>query len=97
MCLGLFRRRPAVSRVAYVADFPSMSAGALFRVLTRAPLSYRVVRQTGSHRRLVSSTGYPTFSFAYHDGRTLPGFAVRKVLVRDVGLTEDKALAILRR
>jgi predicted RNA binding protein YcfA (HicA-like mRNA interferase family) len=34
--------------------FPSMRASRLLALLVREPLAYRVVRQRGSHRRLVS-------------------------------------------
>jgi len=73
-----------------------MKADALLRVLLRAPLSYRVVRQRGSHRRLVSANGYRPITYAYH-GRTVDGARVRQVLVDQVGLTVDQALSILGR
>jgi predicted RNA binding protein YcfA (HicA-like mRNA interferase family) len=85
-----------MSRVTCVPEFPSMDANMLLRILMREPLAYRIVRQKGSHRRLVSANGYRTFTFAYHS-RTVRGFRVREVLVDEVGLTEDEALAILRR
>jgi predicted RNA binding protein YcfA (HicA-like mRNA interferase family) len=73
-----------------------MDADKLLRVLLRAPLSYRVARQRGSHRTLVSANGYPKILYSYH-GRTVSGARVRHLLVRQVGLTPDKALAILGR
>ena len=73
-----------------------MSASALLRVLMCEPLSYRVVRQKGSHRTMVSGTGYPRILFSYHS-RTVSGARVRHLLVRQVGLTEAEALHILRR
>ena len=93
----LFNPGTGVSRLGCVPEFPSMSASALLRVLMREPLSYRVVRRKGSHRWLVSAHAYPSFSFAFHDRQELSGGVVRKVLVRDVGLTREQALAILRR
>jgi predicted RNA binding protein YcfA (HicA-like mRNA interferase family) len=72
-----------------------MRARRLLTVLARPPLSYRVVRQTGSHRRLESSAGYPPLTFAWHDGVTIAPGAVRKVLVKEVGLSAEDALRLL--
>ncbi|HEX2264812.1 MAG TPA: type II toxin-antitoxin system HicA family toxin [Solirubrobacterales bacterium] len=63
-------------------------------MLERKPLSYRVARQTGSHRRL-RSPDYPPLSFAFHDSATVPPWTVRKILVSDVGLGEDEAQKLL--
>jgi predicted RNA binding protein YcfA (HicA-like mRNA interferase family) len=54
-------------------------------VLARPPMRHRVVRQTGSHRRLNSAAGYPPLTFAWHDGATIAPGLVRKVLGRQVG------------
>ena len=51
--------------------FPSVKARRLLAVLMREPLAYRVVRQSGSHRRLVSDR-YPPITFASHDRDSLP-------------------------
>lgn len=77
-----------------VPTFPSMKGRALERVLLKAPLNYRVARQSGSHRRLVAP-GRPPLTFSYHDGDTVPPGVVRKILVKDVGLTESEALELL--
>jgi len=71
-----------------------MKARVLLRVLERRPLSYRVIRQTGSHRRL-QSPSYPPLTYAFHAGETIAGGVVRKILVRDVGLSEAKARELL--
>jgi predicted RNA binding protein YcfA (HicA-like mRNA interferase family) len=71
--------------------FPSLSAREMLAVLTRKPLAYVVVRTSGSHRRLESPNGYPPLTFSFHDGDTLPSGLVRKILCRDVGLTEQQA------
>jgi predicted RNA binding protein YcfA (HicA-like mRNA interferase family) len=92
---GVFTYGPGVSRVDCVPEFPSMDANKLLRILLREPLAYRVVRQKGSHRTLVSANGYPKILYSYH--REVGGSSVRDVLVRQVGLTVDEALAILRR
>ena len=71
-----------------------MKAKRLLALLTRDPLSYRVVRQSGSHRRLVSDN-YPPLTFAFHDSDTESTVVVRKILERDVGLTAEQATDIL--
>lgn len=72
-----------------------MKAMALLRVLERAPLCYESVRVNGSHRRMESNTGYPPLTFAFHTGQQLPPGVVRKILTRDVGLTDTAALDLL--
>ncbi len=71
-----------------------MKAKRLLALLTRDPLSYRVVRQSGSHRRLVSDN-YPPLTFAFHDSDTVGPVVVHKILERDVGLTAEQATDIL--
>jgi len=66
----------------------------LERILTRAPLWYRVVRQTGSHRTLEAS-GRPTLRLSSHDRQELPGSMIRKILVHDIGLSDADARALL--
>jgi predicted RNA binding protein YcfA (HicA-like mRNA interferase family) len=77
-----------------VSQFPSMRAKHLLAVLERKPLSYRVVRQSGSHRRM-EAPGRPSLTFAFHDKATIPSGLVRKVLTKDAGLAEDEALKLL--
>jgi predicted RNA binding protein YcfA (HicA-like mRNA interferase family) len=74
--------------------FPAMKAKRLLALLERQPLSYRTVRQTGSHRRMESPC-YPPLTFAFHDRATVPSGLVRKILTRDVGLAEDEARELL--
>jgi predicted RNA binding protein YcfA (HicA-like mRNA interferase family) len=74
-----------------------MKARQLLAVLMRPPLRYRVVRQAGSHRRLKSAAGYPPLTFAWHDGATVTPGLVRKVLVRQVGLSAQEALQCLKK
>jgi predicted RNA binding protein YcfA (HicA-like mRNA interferase family) len=79
-----------------VPDFPSRKARQLRRVLEREPLAYSAATGTGgSHTKLMSANGYPELLFAFHDGQTLPPGLVRKILVKDVGLTPEAALALL--
>ncbi len=75
--------------------FPSLKGRELFAVLRREPLAYDVARQKGSHRTLESSNGYPKLMFSFHNNATIPPGLVRKVLVRDVGLDEARALELL--
>lgn len=76
-------------------DFPSLKAQRLLAVLMREPLAYEVVRQRGSHRTLESRNGYPKLGFSFHDGVTVPGGAVKKILVKDVGLNQAEARDLL--
>jgi predicted RNA binding protein YcfA (HicA-like mRNA interferase family) len=77
--------------------FPSLRASRLLALLQREPLAYRVTRQRGSHRRLVSDRGLPPITFAFHDHVTIPPGVVRNILVEQVGLSESLALTIVRR
>lgn len=38
---------------------------------------------------------YPPVTFSYHDGATVPPGVVRKILVKDVGLTEEEAVRLV--
>jgi predicted RNA binding protein YcfA (HicA-like mRNA interferase family) len=71
-----------------------MKAGRLLAVLERKPLGYRVVRRSGSHRRLEASSR-PPLTFAFYDKATISASLVRKILLRDVGLAEDEARKLL--
>lgn len=70
--------------------FPSLKAKALEKIIESvcgAP-----VRQTGSHRQYRSPNG-GTFTYAFHGSDTVGPALVRRILVRDVGLTMDEAKA----
>jgi hypothetical protein len=67
-----------------------------FRTLLTRQLSYTVVRSTGSHKTL-KADGRPNVTFAFKDSQELAPNQVWKVLIRDVGLTEDEAEAVLKR
>jgi predicted RNA binding protein YcfA (HicA-like mRNA interferase family) len=73
--------------------FRSLKARELYRLLERE-LGYQVTRQTGSHRTMEAS-GRPTLHLAFHDGQSIPPGLVRKILVKDVGLSGDEAMALL--
>ncbi len=76
-------------------DFPSLKARDLERLLRKAPLNYSIARRKGSHRRLTSPT-YPSLTLAYHEGVSIPPGMVRKILVKDVGLSEEQAMRVIR-
>ncbi len=71
--------------------FPSLKAKQLMKVLKRKPLCYRVVAQTGSHRKLESDKGYPPIDFVFHDKVEVPPGLVRQMLCHHIGLTEKEA------
>jgi predicted RNA binding protein YcfA (HicA-like mRNA interferase family) len=75
--------------------FPSLRWPQLLRILERDPLRYHVVRQRGSHRTLRSDAGYPELHLAFHDRASIPPGLVRKILLRDIGLTESQARSLL--
>lgn len=62
--------------------------------LLKRKLGYEVLRQEGSHRTLVAQ-GRPQLTFAFHDGVEIPPHLVRKILVKDVGLSEVEAAKLL--
>jgi len=66
----------------------------LRRILESEPLSYRIIRQTGSHRTM-EAVGRPILHLSFHDHQEIPGGLVRKILVRDVGLSDAEARALL--
>lgn len=75
-----------------------MRGRALLRLLARQPLGYQEDpsrSRRGSHRTLISE-GRPALIFAFHDRQEIAPGLVRKILIRDVGLTEEEALAHLR-
>lgn len=75
--------------------FPAMKWPQLKRVLERQPLDYRVTKQSGSHRTMESDS-HPTLWLAFHDRAELAPGLVRKIMVKDIGLSEDEALELLR-
>lgn len=72
---------------------PSMKSGDLLRIVTG--LGYVEVRRKGSHRRLVCE-GKQSLTFAFHDGQTVPPGLVKKILSKDVGLTDEQIQDLLR-
>jgi predicted RNA binding protein YcfA (HicA-like mRNA interferase family) len=72
-----------------------MKARELRRVLERKPLSYTLSRAKAGSHAILKSDNYPQLVFAFHDNQTIPPGLVKKILVRDVGLSEEEALALL--
>ena len=63
----------------------------MLAILTGQPLEYEIERQSGSHRIMKSKKGYPQLTFSFHDGQSLGPVVVKKILTKDVGLSEDEA------
>jgi predicted RNA binding protein YcfA (HicA-like mRNA interferase family) len=78
-----------------VSQVPSLRGRDLLKVLRSDRLGYSIVRQKGSHRRLVSSTGYPPLTFAFGDNEMIGPTMVKKVLMQGVGLTEEEVVEVL--
>ena len=76
-------------------SFPSMQTKKLLRILMRAPLNYRILRQKGSHRVLISNA-HPRIQVGYHENHEVSGSYVRDLLLNDVGLTMEMAREVLR-
>lgn len=72
-----------------------MKANDLLALLERKPLRYSTVRTNGSHRRLESAAGYPALTFAFHSNQTISPGLLRKILTRDVGLTDEQVRLLL--
>jgi predicted RNA binding protein YcfA (HicA-like mRNA interferase family) len=73
-----------------------MKARQFRRVLERPPLGYEGDRSKGGSHFWLEAEGRPRLRFAFHDGETLPPGLVRDILMKQVGLTEDEALDVLR-
>jgi hypothetical protein len=79
------------SRVS--GEFPSLKARQLLCILGH--LGYRVSRHGGSSHRWLAAEGRPTLQFAYHDRVSISPARVRKILVKEVGLTVEEALKVI--
>lgn len=73
------------------SDFPSLKARRLLSILEG--LGFETVRRRGSHR--IMANGDRRLVFAFHDKHTIKGGLVKKVLMRDAGLTEEEAKALV--
>lgn len=74
--------------------YPSMKGSELERLLRSSELQYTIKSQRGSHRKM-ESPRYPPILFSYHDGADVSPGAVRKILTKDVGLSDEDARRIL--
>lgn len=72
-----------------------MKARELRRILERAPLSYEVKRSKGGSHMVLTAEGRPPLNWSFHDGQTLAPGLVRKILKRDIGLTDEEVGQIL--
>ncbi len=73
-------------------QFPSMKGGQVLRLLKN--IGYTVERQKGSHRWLVADNR-PSLVFAWHDNADVPPQALKKLLVKQVGLTNEEIAKLL--
>jgi predicted RNA binding protein YcfA (HicA-like mRNA interferase family) len=76
------------------AEFPSLTGRQLRQVLERKPLSYRTVRQRGSHRTM-EAAGRPRVTFSFHDTQPVRPATVKRILCQQIGLSEDEARKLL--
>lgn len=73
-------------------DYPSVKASDLIRILRG--LGYEIDRAKGSHKRM-KAKGRPPLTFAFHDGQNVPPGLVKKILTKDIGLSEEDIRDIL--
>ena len=66
----------------------------MLRLLERE-LGYDTARQRGSHRHLTAK-GRPPLTFAFHPNDSLSPGEVRDILVKQVGLSQDEALRVVK-
>jgi predicted RNA binding protein YcfA (HicA-like mRNA interferase family) len=71
-----------------------MKTKELIRCLCRSPLYYKIIRQKGSHRTLLSDN-YPMIRISYHGTFEISGFKVRQILINDIGLSESVAKQVI--
>jgi len=72
-----------------------MKADQLLRILMRAPLNYRTLRVTGSHRILISDD-YPQLTFWPHHGKEITPKVAKHFLINRVGLSIHEALELMQ-
>lgn len=76
------------------SDYPSMDVKKFRRLL--ANLGYKNDGGgKGSHERLISDT-YPPLIFSGHARREMAGGLVKKILLKDIGLSDKQAKEALR-
>lgn len=73
--------------------FPALRAKVLLKILLS--IGYEEKRVRGSHR-ILRCPGRQGITFSFHDGADISPGLVRSILVREVGLTVDEALEVIR-
>ncbi|WP_322751697.1 MULTISPECIES: type II toxin-antitoxin system HicA family toxin [unclassified Frankia] len=79
------------------SPFPAMKPRQLLKVLAR--LGYgEGSRDAGGSHRWLEAPGRPRLLWAFHESVTSIGpVVVRRILVKEVGLTQEEALEVIRR
>ncbi|WP_087874114.1 type II toxin-antitoxin system HicA family toxin [Arthrobacter globiformis] len=76
------------------SDFPSMDPKKLRRLIGR--LGYTPSGNgKGSHERL-ECPGRPPLTWGFHAGKEIAGGLVKQILMKQIGLTKEEALEVLR-
>lgn len=73
-------------------QFPSMKGSQVLRPLKR--VGYRIARQRGSHCKLVADNR-PPLVFGWHDNADVSPQALKNLLVKQVGLTDEEIAELL--
>lgn len=79
-------------RLLMALQFPSMKGSQVLRLLKR--VGYRVRSQRGSHCKLVADNR-PPLVFAWHDNADVSPQALKNLLVKQVGLTDEEIAKLL--
>ncbi len=74
-------------------ELPSLSPDKLVRILDE--LGFEFKRQKGSHKRYVHSDGRKT-TVPYHKGKDIDRFLLFKIVTKDLSMTIDKFLELLK-
>ena len=76
-------------------NFPSLKSKQFLKILMREPLNYSIVRIVGSHKTL-SSVTFPTISYSFHQNKEISGHVVKRILMKNIGLTQQQALEVIK-
>jgi predicted RNA binding protein YcfA (HicA-like mRNA interferase family) len=68
-----------------------------FRSLLERELGYTAQAGSGGSHRKLKAEGRPQILFAFHDGDEIGPAMVRDILVKQVRLTREEALEVVRR
>jgi len=75
-----------------VSQFPSLKLERLLAILF--DLGFESVRTKGSHRQLYCEATGRHITISAHDGHEISSLLVKKILMKDVGLSESDALDV---